>query len=309
MLTTLKGMGITRAAGCRFATPAAVQRHHTVSLLRIVVLALLLGAGGVGAASGESIAVDEDAGRMSALDVRMLDGSLTITGTNDGRFTVDGEIIGEDDGYLDVERARGGWRVAVRRRDRPGTPSAEVEIGVPESVRLFVEAGNANVDIAGVSGSVTVHSRGGAISLEHGGESAVDLSTVGGDISVSSRSLTNVRARTVDGAITVQGERARTLKLRTTGGDMDVSVERFREGEIRLYTASGTVSLSLGERSAAWIEMPRRGASVDPTPEQAEGSGFGAVEPGGGKLAYRVGAGFARVYISNTGGRNVLRID
>ena len=259
------------------------------------------------AAQADTLSEVRDASRVNAVDIRVFDGDLQIEGSDTDELRVEGEVTGND-GYMDVEAARGGYRITVRRRDRPGTPSSDLAITLPARVNLHIESGNANVGMSGLEGRVTVKGRRGDIDLEYEGSREVDIFTTSGAIDIAADTLHNVRARSVDGAISASAGGASRVKLRSTGGDIDLSVDRFRRGNIDLRNTSGTTRLTLGDRSAAWIHMPRRGAEVSPSPGQAEGAGFGAVEERA-RFAYRVGGGFGEVYISSTGGAIELAID
>ncbi len=257
--------------------------------------------------SADTLSEVRDARRVHAVDIRVFDGELTIVGSDTDELRVEGEVTGND-GYIDVEAARGGYRITVRRRDRPGTPSSDLTVTLPARTHLHLESGNADVSMSGLEGRVSVKGRRGDIDLEYGGSREVDVYTTSGGIAIAADTLHNVRARSADGAISVTAGGAGAVKLRSTGGDIDLSVDRFRRGNIDLRNTSGTTRLTLGGRSAAWIHMPRRGAEVSPSPDQAEGAGFGAVEERA-RLAYRVGGGFGEVYISSTGGNIELAID
>ncbi|MFP4643038.1 MAG: DUF4097 family beta strand repeat-containing protein [Spirochaetales bacterium] len=255
----------------------------------------------------DAVSEVRDAGRVNAVDIRVFDGSLTIEGRDTEELRAEGEVTG-DDGYIDVEAARGGYRITARRRERPGTPSSQLTVVLPARTNVHIESGNANVDMSGLEGRVTVNGRRGDVGLAYEGSGNVDIFTTSGAVDIEANTLHSVRARSVDGAIAVSGSGASQVKLRSTGGDIDLSVERFRRGNIDLRNTSGTTRLTLGERSAAWIEMPRRGAQVRPEPPQAEGAGFGAVEERT-RLAYRVGGGFGDIYISGTGGAIELAVE
>lgn len=285
----------------------SVSRANTRCTVGWLIPALLLLFFAVCSSGADTLSETRDASRVNSVDIRVFDGSLTIEGSETDELSVEGEVA-EDDGYIDVEAARGGYRITVRRSDKPETPSSDLTVRLPAGTNIHMESGNADVTMEGLEGLVTVHGRRGDISLGYNGSRKVDIFTTSGSIDIAADSLHDVRARSVDGTISVSGDGASDVTVRSTGGDIDVSVERFRRGNIDLRNTSGETRLTLGERSAAWIEMPRRGADVSPSPEEAQGAGFGAVEERT-RLAYRVGGGFAAVYISSTGGAIELAID
>lgn len=266
-----------------------------------------LGAGLPRTVGATTLLVDEPGDHIHNVDIHVFAGSVTIRPHPEGRFAVEG-ATDTDDAFIEVDRTRSGYVVAVRRRHRPGRYGSDITVEVPAGVRLHVTAKEADVRIEDAGDSVHVRTYTGAIELTRDGTHPIDLRSTSGPISVRGGSLRNAKVKSVSGRIDVSAERASSAYIGTTDGDISLSLDRFRSGEIELRSASGTVRLTLGSESAAWIEMPSRGAEIDPSPEQAERRGFGVSE-GARALSYRVGAGFARVYISNTGGRTILRVD
>ncbi len=287
--------------------PVPYRPHRLRIGTTAAVLAAIVYAVAAGEAGAVTLLADEPGDRVYNVDIHVFAGSVTIRPHPEDRFAVEG-ATDTDDAFIEVERTRSGFVVAVRRRHRPGRYGSDITVEVPAGVRLHVVGKEADVTIEDAGDSVYVRTYTGAIDLTREGTHPIDLRSTSGPISVHGGSLRNAKIKSVSGRIDVSAERASSAHIGTTDGDISLSVDRFRSGEIELRSASGTTRLTLGSESAAWIEMPPRGADIDPSPQLAERRGFGVSEGRRG-LSYRVGAGFARVYISNTGGRIVLRVD
>ena len=139
---------------------------------------------------------------------------------------------------------------------------AELSIRVPRRAKVVIDAGEASVDVSGVTGPVEIGGQSGAIKL------------VGAPVRLT--------IETVDGAVTLSGGPFRSSVVRTAGGM--ITADGLEE-EVVLSTVTGAIFADLTRATRGSISsvsgVIRLGASVDPT-------GNLAIESHGGDILLRL---------------------
>ena len=148
-----------------------------------------------------------------------------------------------------------------------GPGSADLELSVPAWINLRIDGNNCFVEVAGVSGAVSVktvegdivltglsgtvdaESVEGKITLE-GGRGRVQLSTVEGDIAIS-KAGGEIVAESVDGEITLTETQASAVEISTVDGDVLYSGALLATGRYLFTTHDGDVTMAIPENTSA----------------------------------------------------------
>jgi DUF4097 and DUF4098 domain-containing protein YvlB len=164
--------------------------------------------------------------------------------------------------HLRIEQRRTG------RKFRPGRSSLHVELVVPNSTRLRVDGGSADLHAAGLLEAVTFHTGSGDASLEEV-TGNVDVKVASGDVTVGSvRGSLSFHAASGDFRA---GHIAGELVARTASGDLrvdsaesgarvstlsgDVALGGLRAGVIDVQAVSGDVELSVANGTNVYLDL------------------------------------------------------
>ena len=178
-------------------------------------------------------------------------------------------------------------RVDVDADRGPG--SADLELSVPAWINLRIDGNNCFVEVAGVSGAVSVktvegdivltglsgtvdaESVEGKITLE-GGRGRVQLSTVEGDIGIS-KAGGEIVADSVDGNIALTETQASAVEISTVDGDVSYSGALLATGRYLFTTHDGDITMAIPENTSATFSVRTFGDSrVDSTLPLKQGS-------------------------------------
>jgi len=192
--------------------------------------------------------VDADA----IIDVELVNGSVTLTGWDQNRFHVSGELSDAADGYelrevaggirfeeeIDRRRFNNCW--AFGNRCDPGE-WADLDIQLPHGSVLRFAGTNVEVTVEGLNGSTDIEVVNGDVYATHL-SGTVKLETVNGDIDATELSG-RVSLETVNGNIDDRGSRGPRLSLNTTNGDIDSTTA---SASVSAETVNGDIELDTG---------------------------------------------------------------
>ena len=168
----------------------------------------------------------------------------------------------------DADDLRVEVKVPKKSRNVDGT---ELQLSVPHSVKLIVDAVSADVivrelsgplELKTVSGEITSHTKSrqvriktvsGDIVLEAPSE-RTELGSVSGDIEARGL-LGELDAETVSGSVDLQMVDVRRLNAKAVSGDLDLRVDQLSDARIKAETLSGDVQLWLPDDSHADVEL------------------------------------------------------
>jgi hypothetical protein len=191
-----------------------------------------------------------------------------------------------------------------------GPGSADLDLSVPAWINLRVDGNNCFVEVAGVSGAVSVKTVEGDIALTglsgtvdaesvegkitlDGGRGRVQLSTVEGAIAVS-KAGGEIVAESVDGDITLTETQASAIEISTVDGDIQYSGALLATGRYLFTTHDGDVTLAIPDNASATFSVRTSGDSrVESTLPLKQGSGGRR----GQRTTYTLGGGAAQVDI------------
>lgn len=165
------------------------------------------------------------AGTFSALRIiGTTSDSLVLTGTlpKEARF----ESFGGGKGIEPIS----GAKMYVDVPSDQSAPAGSLEMRVPARARVWAKAGNATIEVSGVSGGL-------------------DLNIVGGSIRVSANPR-ELNVESMDGTVTVEGN-PEWLRVKTAAGDITM---RGSSQDAALTTVSGTIRVSQGSFDRARFE-------------------------------------------------------
>lgn len=200
--------------------------------------------------------------------VALVDGDVTVRGWDRPTVEISGRLGAS---AQELEVGQQGNETRIRVIERPGdvadAPDLETElfVSVPAGSSLAIDGTNADLLVAEVRGTLSLHTVAGDIEAEFFGTS-VTAETVGGDIRVSARgapgeaTLTTVAgeieaagpfraitASTVSGDIELDVLDAAMLRLNSTNGDIEVHATFDGAAELTAETINGDVELRVGE--------------------------------------------------------------
>ncbi len=218
---------------------------HLLTLISIASLILLPHAE-AGQQVERSVAVNPDV----KVDVDNLCGGVVVSAWDEPRLRVTA-MLEQDDDELKVNG--GAARVEIEVVDPHSTElgCAQLKIELPAGARLELEGLSADLEVAGLTGSVDLETVSGDIRA-HGDPAELEIETVSGQVEVFA-ATPSLEVETVSGDVRVHKARGR-LETETVSGEIAVDGGPFSRVEIG--TVSGDVQLkgSLEPRAAVEIE-------------------------------------------------------
>lgn len=227
-------------------------------------------------------------------------GSIRITAWDRNEVAVAG-TLGANVEKLEIGGDARELSIVVRypAKLRGGLADSELQLRVPRSARLSVDAVSAEVQIAGVSGALQVQSVSGDLNLDVASGS-IDASTVSGDLQLrapaASAKLNSVsgdvkasglrgtlKADTVSGELQVDGGPFRQLSLQSVSGDLNLSVSLEDAGHLQAETLSGDIQLQLPASVNAQLDLKTFSGELH--------NGFAGNAAEGRKQSAKLGAG------------------
>jgi len=168
-------------------------------------------------------------------------------------------------GELSVEEHEGNHSVGSvigRLFGAGGQYELTVEADVPTAAELQMTAVSSDVDATNLRGEQRYRTVSGDLSVSNGGGS-VRLESVSGDATVRAEEALSIQSQGVSGDLNVTVPTLRSLKANTVSGDVEVEAQLAEDGDFRVETVSG--DLSMGLVGDATFEI--RGLSTDVSSE------------------------------------------
>jgi hypothetical protein len=137
-----------------------------------------------------------------------------------------------------------------------------VEAEVPAVAELQLTAVSSDVDATDLRGEQRYRTVSGDLSVSNGGGS-VRLESVSGDATVRGEEALSMQSQGVSGDLNITVPTLRSLKANTVSGDVEVEAQLAQDGDFRVETVSG--DLSVGLVGDATFEI--RGLSTDVSSE------------------------------------------
>lgn len=198
-----------------------------------------------------------------------------------------------------------------------------LEIRLPRSVALEIEAVSADVDVTGtdgkrlsieaVSGDVTVDAAAAEAIVETvSGDQELRIATrdlgvetVSGDVRVRGAIDGRIRAEAVSGTLHLAGGTLKTIEATTVSGDVDVTGKLAAGGRVGIEALSGDVSLELSGPISARVSASSFSGSIRSSVGTAEKSEYGP----GTSLEATAGDGDGQIELETFSGDIRLEID
>ncbi|WP_406136680.1 DUF4097 family beta strand repeat-containing protein [Streptomyces sp. NBC_01089] len=223
---------------------------------------------------------------VTALNVRVVNGTVNVVGTDDAVLTEQGgarlevsEIEGPPlvvtlrDGTLTVAYEDLPWKGFLKWLDRRGWHRrAVVSVAVPASARVEVGVVGAGAVVAGVRGRTEVRGVTGDTALV-GLSGTVLAETVSGNVEAQAVSG-NLRFHSVSGDLTVIEGTGSSVRAESVSGDMVVDLDAAGEPtDIALTTVSGEVAIRLAQPTDAQVSANTTSGAVSNAFEDLRVSG------------------------------------
>ncbi|NDZ83804.1 DUF4097 domain-containing protein [Streptomyces sp. SID10853] len=252
---------------------------------------------------------------VTALNVRVVNGTVNVVGTDDAVLTEQGgarlevsEIEGPPlvvtlrDGTLTVAYEDLPWKGFLKWLDRRGWHRrAVVSVAVPASARVEVGVVGAGAVVSGVRGRTEVRGVTGDTALV-GLSGTVLAETVSGNVEAQAVSG-NLRFHSVSGDLTVIEGTGSSVRAESVSGDMVVDLDAAGEPtDIALTTVSGEVAIRLAQPTDAQVSANTTSGAVSNAFEDLRVSG----QWGAKKITGTLGAGTGSLRATTVSGAIAL---
>lgn len=125
-----------------------------------------------------------------------------------------------------------------------GSVDIDVELEVPRSARLVIETISGEITAEGLRGEQRCTTTSGDLYLDDAG-GTMRIETVSGDAVIRAERPVSARVQAISGDLALTAPRIDALRAQTVSGDIELEGELARDGEFRLETVSGDVSVGL----------------------------------------------------------------
>lgn len=217
------------------------------NLHKAVLTALLLQS--ASALAGDLIDETRNVNADAVIDIEIMNGVVTLTGWDENRFHIAGELSDAAEGY-DLREVAGGIRFEeeLDRRsfnncwawgNRCNENSwADLDVQLPRNGTLRFNGTNIEVTVNGLYGSTDIEVVNGDI-IATDLRGTVKLETVNGDIETNDLNG-RITLETVNGSIDDEGSQGSRLSLTTINGDIEANTTSLR---ISADTTNGDIEL------------------------------------------------------------------
>jgi hypothetical protein len=229
--------------------------------------------------------IDHNVGERGRVSLKITSGDVRVRGTAGGEAHIRAtfEISAPSDadadrifdavqlratrasGELSVEEHEGNHSVGSvigRLFGAGGQYDLTVEADVPAAAELQLTAVSSDVDATDLRGEQRYRTVSGDLSVGRGGGS-IRLESVSGDATVRAEEALSIQSQGVSGDLNITVPTLRSLKANTVSGDVEVEAQLAQDGDFRVETVSG--DLSVGLVGDATFEI--RGLSTDVSSE------------------------------------------
>jgi hypothetical protein len=233
--------------------------------LQAIFAAALLQA--TGASAGDLIDESRDVNSDAIIDVEIMNGVVTLSGWDENRFHITGELSDAAEGY-DLREVAGGVRFEenigrrnsnncrARGNDCGANTQSDLDIRLPRNSVLRFSGTNIEVTVEGLYGSTDIELVNGDVYATDL-RGTVKLETVNGDIDTNALDG-RISLETVNGSIDDNGSAGSRLGLYTTNGDIDVNTGSIR---VSAETTNGDIDIEAG--AVDELEVSTVGGSLD----------------------------------------------
>jgi hypothetical protein len=246
---------------------------------------------------------------VDALDVRIVNGTVNVVGTDDPTARIEIEV--EHGPALKVTHKSGGrlvvayddlpWKGFLKWLDRKGwNRKAVVTARVPAGVRLNVGVVGASAVVSGIRGATAVQGVSGHTTLA-GLTGEVRTDTVSG--AVEAQGLTGpLRFHSVSGGLTVLSAAGGSIKGDSVSGDMIIDVGSWTtRTDVNLNTVSGEIALRLPPDTDADVDLNSAGGKISSAFDELGQWGHGAAF-NWGRMSGRLGSGGGKLRANTVSG-------
>jgi DUF4097 and DUF4098 domain-containing protein YvlB len=180
------------------------------------------------------------------VEISNISGSIRVTTWDRNEIRVTG-TLGRGTERLAVEggRDRTTIRVIVPNNAR-NVRETELEVRVPARKDVTVRGVSADVEVEGITGSVSASSTSGDVSVS-GSPRQLNATSTSGDLELDVNTAT-IRANTTSGDIAIAGRVQQSITVNSTSGDVDITAT---VPEISSETVSGSLSIAGVSRRAS----------------------------------------------------------
>ncbi|MET9530506.1 MULTISPECIES: DUF4097 family beta strand repeat-containing protein [unclassified Streptomyces] len=252
---------------------------------------------------------------VTALNVRIINGTVNVVGTDDAVLNEQGgarleisEIEGPplivtlENGTLTVAYEDLPWKGFLKWLDRKGWHrKAVVSVAVPASARVEVGVAGAGAVVSGIRGRTEVRGVSGDTALV-GLSGSVLAGTVSGNVEAQAVSG-DLRFHSVSGDLTVIEGAGSSVRAESVSGDMVVDLDATgRPTDIALSTVSGKVAIRLAQPTDAEVSANTTSGAVSNAFEDLRVSG----QWGAKKITGTLGAGTGSLRATTVSGAIAL---
>jgi hypothetical protein len=194
-------------------------------------------------------ALEHEIGATGRFHLRQLSGSIRVRGVDgatarvrerNGRSLAESFQIDAGEGLLSLTAPeRFGLDVVfgIGRRS-----SLDLEVEVPRSAAVSIEAASAELRAADLTGQVKVRTASGDVTLDDLA-GTLELDAVSGEVRITAVGALDLRARTISGDLAVRAPRLGRAEIGTTSGDVRVDAELAGSGPFGVETVSGDATI------------------------------------------------------------------
>lgn len=252
------------------------------------------------------------------VEIENFTGAVKVTGWERNEIAVTGR---SDGGQLELEVAGERASIQVDSPNPHGT-RADLEVKVPAGSSLEVNAFQADVSVAGVSGRISIETVNGAL-LVTGAQGELELNSVNGTVEVSGASRRvhveavngnvtikgtggSIEASTVNGQLRYEGGTLERASFETVSGALEVLTDLHPQARVELQSVSGPIELVLPATTQARFDVSSFSGDIrnDLSADVPERSSRFTRES---ELSFTLGNGGATVDVQSLSGRILLR--
>lgn len=254
----------------------------------------------------DSRTLDFDA--VDTLDVRIVNGTVNVVGTEDPTARIEVEVVHGPPvhvtftgGRLVVAYDDLPWKGFLKWLDRKGwNRKAVVTARVPAGVALTVGVVGANAVVSGVRGRTELRGVSGHSTLA-GLSGEVSADTVSG--AVEAQGLAGpLRFHSVSGDLTVLSAAGGSIKGDSVSGDMIIDVDSWTaRTDVNLNTVSGEVALRLPSDTDADVDLNSAGGKISSAFDELGQWGHAAAFTWG-RMSGRLGSGGGKLRANTVSG-------
>jgi DUF4097 and DUF4098 domain-containing protein YvlB len=218
------------------------------------------------ASAGDLIDESRDVNADAIIDVEIMNGVVTLTGWDENRFHIAGELSDAAEGYdlrqvaggvrFEEEIDRGSYNNCWAPGNRCQDTQSDLDIHLPRNSVLRFTGTNIEVTAEGLHGSTNIELVNGDVYASDL-QGTVKLQTVNGGIDANDLKG-RISLETVNGNIDDNGSQGTRLSLNTVNGDIDATT---RSASVNAETTNGDIELEAG--AVDELEVSTVGGSLD----------------------------------------------